>query len=224
MRVTAPPGFTYVDPVLRDQQLATLNATLTAEVLRHAETRRQLQTVLTWCWLKERLEPVEVIREVPRVIIREVPVVITREAKAPPAKPRSHWKPGPNRQRVGVAFPLAVAGRAGLAAVIQRPLLLRSGAILDPVQVAARRGGLIAALPDSSWLVLCVLAQRAGEFVSRADLEAAVYGRPNGGSVRSALHRARRTLEFVGAEADLETLHVARSGSWRLLVAEERER
>jgi hypothetical protein len=197
------------DMPLRDQQLATLNRALSDEVRRHAatrqalnEARQQLRVALTLCWINEALGSAEVMRN---------PQPVRADA--------SHWKPGPKRQRSMVRFPLIVGERTGLAAIIQEPLRLKSGAMLDPASIAARRGDRAAVFPDSSWLVLSELVRNAGEFVPRADLEIAVFGRDGGGSVRSSIHRARLTLASVGAEADLERTdgHV---GAWRLLLAE----
>ncbi len=135
---------------------------------------------------------------------------------------RRRWKPTAKRRRVTAKFPLALEQRTGLAAVLQHPLVLRSGAWLDPFRVAVRHGDQVAVFPDSSWLVLARLAQQPGAWIDRRDLEAAVFGRASGDSVRSAIHRARRTLESVGAEGDLESTLIARRGNWRLMIVESK--
>jgi hypothetical protein len=119
-----------------------------------------------------------------------------------------------------VRFPVLLAERTGLAAFIRGPITLRSGAVIDPVHIKARFGKRSAAFPDSSWLALSVLAQQPGEFVDSKAIGQAVFDRATSEAVRSAVRRARLTLESIGAYGDIE-LADNRRGGWRLLLAEE---
>lgn len=203
MKATATLHSYPDDTPLRDQQVRALNAALTAEVLRHAETRQALGQALVWGWLvRERIAPVDVVREVPMRFTRHIP-----------------WTPGTVRPTG--RFPLGLAERTGIAALIQRRLLLRSGAVLDPVGVEVRRGQVAAAFPDSSWLLLCLLAHARGGYVPSGVLSAEIFGGGAGNSLRSAVYRTRVALAVVGAQDDLE-LAPDRKAGWRLLLAEAR--
>jgi DNA-binding response OmpR family regulator len=59
VRFDAALAIEYVHTPLRDQQVMALNKALTAEVLRHAQTRERLITTLKWCSLQTILAQVQ---------------------------------------------------------------------------------------------------------------------------------------------------------------------
>lgn len=211
---------------LLEEQVGTLNRALTDEILRHAETRQALASAVG---LERHARsnarechhpaPTDHVGRVPRVI-EPVEVTATVPAIAQSVIPVTRAAPRlPPTVRPLIRVPLALDDRTGVAAAILRPLSLRSGAVLDPIRKAVTRGDRVGWFQDSSWVFLCALADRAGEFVPLEDVNTMFFPGLKPSSIRSTLNRTRAALANVQAQGDLE-LHADCRRGWRLLLAE----